>query len=49
MSALVFSFDAIAIGAGHNGLTVAGYLVRAGLKTLVLGLGHHHNEQSPSP
>ena len=29
-------FDAIVIGAGHNGLTAAGYLGKAGLKTLVL-------------
>ncbi|MCP4020991.1 MAG: NAD(P)/FAD-dependent oxidoreductase [Desulfobacteraceae bacterium] len=28
--------DAIIIGGGHNGLTAAGYLGRAGLKTLVL-------------
>jgi len=29
-------YDAIVIGAGHNGLTTAGYLGRAGFKTLVV-------------
>lgn len=29
-------FDAIIVGGGHNGLTAAGYLGKAGLKTLVL-------------
>jgi phytoene dehydrogenase-like protein len=30
------SYDAIVIGAGHNGLTAAAYLSRAGLSTLVI-------------
>jgi len=29
-------YDAIVVGAGHNGLTAAGYLGKAGLRTLVL-------------
>lgn len=29
-------YDAIVVGAGHNGLTAANYLARAGLKTLVV-------------
>jgi phytoene dehydrogenase-like protein len=30
------SYDAIVVGAGHNGLTAAAYLARAGVSTLVL-------------
>src|SRR5258708_36903608 len=29
-------YDAISVGGGHNGLTTAGYLARAGRKVLVL-------------
>jgi len=34
------AYDAVIVGAGHNGLTCACYLARAGLKTLVLDQHH---------
>jgi phytoene dehydrogenase-like protein len=36
MAASSLSYDAVVVGAGHNGLTAASYLARAGVKTLVL-------------
>ncbi len=33
-------YDAIVVGAGHNGLTCACYLAKAGLKLLVLDQYH---------
>lgn len=34
-------YDAIVVGAGHNGLTTACYLAKSGLKVLVLEKNEH--------
>ncbi|HKF85969.1 MAG TPA: FAD-dependent oxidoreductase, partial [Candidatus Limnocylindrales bacterium] len=36
MATRTIGYDAVVIGAGHNGLVAAAYMARAGLKVLVL-------------
>ena len=36
MAGTIRTWDAIVVGAGHNGLVTAAYLARAGLSTLVV-------------
>ena len=38
-------YDAIVIGAGHNGLTNAAYLAKSGLKVLLLEKNDYIGEQ----
>ena len=47
------TYDAIIVGAGHNGLVTAAYLARAGRKVLVLErrelVGGHAGSSYPGP
>jgi phytoene dehydrogenase-like protein len=48
------AYDAVVVGAGHNGLTLALYLQRAGLRTLVVEEadrvgGMARTEEAPAP
>lgn len=42
-------YDAIVVGAGHNGLTNAAYLAKAGLKVAVLERNPHIGGAMESP